>query len=202
MTSKRIVVSLALAWVSATGAAAEVTPEIFGLVGAGRLSRIEDRSFGVKPWVGGGLAVKFDSFGVEGEVSQLLGSTLEPATCAVVSPPCVGSARQGMRSAGLAGANLLYYFGSTPTQFFVTGGGGALWSKEVITVTRVGPDQATFGEAELTNTGFVWNIGAGVRIPLTAKLSLRPEFRYYDSRTVSRSNLSLIRASVALAYGW
>jgi hypothetical protein len=202
MTTKGIVPSLALLVLAAGAGAQDVTPEVFGRVGVGRLSRIEDRSFGVNPWVGGGLIVSYGSFGVEGEVGQMLGSTLEPATCAVVSPPCVGSARAGMRSAGLAGANLLYYFGAAPTQFFITGGGGALWSTEVITVTRVGPSQATFGEAEVTNTGFVWNVGAGVRIPLAAKLYLRPELRYYDSRTASRSNLSLIRASVALGYSW
>jgi opacity protein-like surface antigen len=180
--AKGAFVSLGLALVAATGAPAEgIRPEIFGRAGVGRLSRVEDRSFGAKPWIGGGLGVKFGSLGVEAEVSRMLGSTLDPATCGVISPPCVGSAREGMRSAGLAGANVLYYFGASPTQFFVTGGAGVLWSKEVTTVTQVGPAQATFGEAELTSTGFAWNVGAGVRIPLTARLSLKPEVRFYDA---------------------
>ena len=97
--------------------AASTSPEVFAKVALGRLFRIEDRSFGNEPSIGGSAGLRFGSrVGVEFEVNQVLGLTLEPAPCGVVIPPCVGTARSGARSARVASANLLYYFGGPGSQ--------------------------------------------------------------------------------------
>lgn len=180
-----------------------ITPEVFANIAVGRLFRIEDRSFGNKPSIGGSAGLRLGSrLGVEFEMNQLLKLTLEPAPCGVVVPPCVGSARRGMQSARVASANLLYYFGGPGNQLYLIGGAGALWSREVTTLIRFGPTQATIEEVEYADTGFAWNLGAGVRIPIASRLLLRPEIRLYDATALSRSNLSLLRVSIGVGYHW
>ena len=183
--------------------AADFAPEIFGSVGIAHPFRIEDRDFGMKPSVGGGVGVRIGSrLGVEGEFHQVLGLELEPVVCGVVIPPCVGSAREGLRSLRIAGVNVLYFFGRSRAQFYLTGGAGALFSREMNSIVEAGPTEARISEFEESETGFAWNVGAGARIPIAASLALRPEIRIYDATAGSRGNLGLLRASVSLAYYW
>jgi hypothetical protein len=198
---------LALGCVGASGAEPSpgwsVKPEIAGNIAMGRLFRVEDRSFGNRPSVGGSVGLRLGSrLGIEFEMNEVLKLSLEPAVCGVVDLPCVGSARQGMRSARVASGNLLYYFGGPGIQLYVIGGAGALWSKEATTLVTATPTQAIIEELEYAETGFAWNVGTGVRIPIGSRLLLRPEIRLYNSTALSRSNLNLLRLSVGFGYHW
>jgi hypothetical protein len=84
----------------------------------------------------------------------------------------------------------------------VTGGLGALWTKGVGSVTFAGRDSWRITEQEFRERGLVWHVGTGVRIAVTRRVSVRPEFRLYDSTIQSRVNLNLLSGSVAVAYGW
>jgi hypothetical protein len=165
--------------------------------------RIEDRAFGNNLNVGGSAGLRFGSrLGAEVEFNETFGLEPRPAVCGVAVPPCVGGARQGLLSARIASANLLYYFGRSRTQFYVTGGAGALWSTEVTPMTVVRQTTATMSELRYDSAGFAWNVGAGVRMPLARGFLLRPEFRFYEASALSRANLSLIRLSMGLGYTW
>lgn len=195
-------VLLVLGW-AGHGRAQGIHPEIVGNVAVGRVFRLEDRSFGNKPAAGGSAGLRIGSrLGVEFEMNQVLKPALEPAVCGVVEPPCVGSAREGLRSARVASANVLYYFGGPGPRLYLIGGAGALWSRETTALVRVTPAGAVMEELQYAETGFAWSVGAGLRIPAGSRLFLRPEIRLYDSTALSRSNLGLLRLSLGLGYHW
>ena len=79
--------------------AQSLTPEVFISVGGAHPFRIEDRGFGTHLSIGGGVALRWRRVGVEFEVNRTLGLSPEVATCGVVNPPCVGTARSGLLSA-------------------------------------------------------------------------------------------------------
>jgi opacity protein-like surface antigen len=97
---------------------------------------------------------------------------------------------------------VLYFFSDARSQPYITGGLGALWTKGVGSITFGGSDPWRITELEFSDRGLAWHVGAGVRIAVTRSVSVRPEFRLYDSTIQSRVNLNLFRGSVAVGYGW
>jgi hypothetical protein len=116
--------------------------------------------------------------------------------------PCLGTGREGVRSATIASANVSYFFSDSSIQPYLTGGIGALWSNEVFTNVQRTPTQVVLTEQDRADTGLAENIGAGVLIPITRAISLRPEFRVYLSILQSRANLTFYRASIGAGYHW
>ena len=178
--------------------------DIFGGIGWGHLFRVEDRTFGDRPTLAVGVGVDLSRrVRVEFEVNDTPGLTPEPVRCG--APPnvtCVGTGRDGFSRARIATGNVLYFFSNGRSQPYVTGGIGALWTKGVSSVTFGGRDVWRITEQEFHERGLVWHVGAGIRIAVTRRVSVRPEFRLYDSTIQSRVNLNLLRGSVAVAYGW
>ena len=66
----------------------------------------------------------------------------------------------------------------------------------------VGETTATVSEFHETDTGLAMGVGFGVDVPLTSRLSLRPEFRTYSSVAMSRVNLGLHRGAIGVRYRW
>lgn len=87
-------------------------------------------------------------------------------------------------------------------QFYVAGGIGSLWWKEVAPVVTVTPTRAIMSELMSDDTALAIDAGAGLRLEVTESVAIWPEFRYYDSTLGSRANLSLTRFSIAAGYEW
>jgi opacity protein-like surface antigen len=108
----------------------------------------------------------------------------------------------GVRFAGTAvftTANLLYHFSTSKAQPYVVGGVGFVHHENR---TRF-PGIEFPGER--TTNGFASNFGAGVKIFLNQKISIRPEFRVFIGDTAGSGvepPFSVGRASVAVAYHW
>ena len=180
-----------------------LAPEVGVSVGGAYPFRVEDRGFGTHPNIGGSVGLRWRRLGFEVEANRTLGLSPEPAHCAF-RVPCVGTAREGLLSATLASVNVLYFFPAAPSrlapQFYVIGGAGALWSREVTSAATTGPTQVTLSELVYDDTGLAINGGAGVRLRLTDAIVIRPEFRLHNSTAMSASNLSITRFSITAAY--
>lgn len=87
-------------------------------------------------------------------------------------------------SASLVSANVTYYFGRDGAHPFVSAGIGGFWSSEQVFLVR-------------PNTILAWNVGAGALIPITRTISVRPDLRAYK-----KSELWMIRPSIAVGYTW
>jgi hypothetical protein len=79
--------------------------------------------------------------------------------------------------------NAAYFFSSARAQPYLSGGIGAFWSDPVYLFRP--------------NTRFAGNVGLGALIPITAAISLRPEFRAY-----MKADLRVFRPSIAVGYHW
>lgn len=182
------------------------TPEIFVSVAAGQPSRFGDQSFGTHPNVGGGAMVSWRKLGFEVEANRTLGLKRQPLPCALERPACLGATSAGLTSAVIVSTNVLYRFGGAGARTgpYVTGGIGAMWTKETTTVATFNGNEpvALMAEFDASGTGLALNAGAGFRMALTRGLSLRPEVRIYSSTVQSRLNLSVFRFSVAAGYQW
>ncbi|HEY7448735.1 MAG TPA: outer membrane beta-barrel protein [Vicinamibacterales bacterium] len=184
--------------------AADSRVEVFGGIGWGHLFRVEDQTFGDRPNIAAGLGVElFPRVRVELEFSDTVGLTPDSTPCG--APPgitCVGEGRDGFSRARMATGNVAYFFSNGRTQPYITGGIGTLWSKGVSSITFGGGNPWIITEQEFHERGLVWHVGTGVRLAVTRRIFIRPEFRIYDSTIQSRVNLNMLRGSVAVGYGW
>jgi hypothetical protein len=176
---------------------------VFVSVGAAQPVRFGDRGFGVHPNVGGGALIFWRRIGVEVEGHRTLGLKLKPLPCALERPACLGATSAGLTSTTLASVNVLYPLsGTSRTGPFVTGGIGAMWTRETTSVTSLAGNLPLLAEVEAGGTGLAVNAGAGFRMLVVQRLSFRPELRIYSSTVQSRLNLSVIRFSVTAGYQW
>lgn len=183
-------------------AAQELRPAIFGAAGVANVYRTEDQSFGTEPNVGAGLGIEWKRLGLDAEVHRTLGLTPRAVQCAIGNVPCAGSAREGFLEATMLSGNVSYFFGGRRVRPYVTGSVGVLWTESVDSLTIVSRTAATLSEFHESDTGLAVGIGAGVDVPLTTALSLRPEFRTYSSVAMSRVNLGLHRGTIGVRYSW
>jgi opacity protein-like surface antigen len=98
--------------------------------------------------------------------------------------------------------NVQYLFHGTRLRPYLTAGVGALWSRSVWSRTRVRGSQAIQSERNVEDLGFGPDVGAGLRVPLTAKTSVAADIRWLEAGTTSPLNLSVARASIRLVHGW
>lgn len=186
---------------TAAGAAAQdLRPAVFGALGVAKVYRTEDRSFGTALNVGGGMGIEWGRLGLDVDAHR---TRLTPLTfqCGVVGTPCVGEAREGFEEATMLSGNVRYFFGSR-VRPYVVGSVGLLWTEGVNSLTVVHNGVATLSEFRERDTSLALGFGAGVDVPLTPQLSLRPEFRTYSSTAMSRVNLGVHRATLGVRYRW
>lgn len=201
----RTTMILPMALLLASGAkplsAQELTPVGFGSVSLANLYRTEDRSFGTDLNIGAGGGIEWKRLGVDLEVHRTVGLEPRDAPCAV-TVPCVGSAREGLLDATMVLGNITYLFGQSRLRPYVTGSVGLLRTSSVNSLTVADNTAATVSEFREEDTGLATGIGVGVDVPLTPRLSLRPEFRTYWSVAMSRMNLGMHRGAVGVRYRW
>jgi opacity protein-like surface antigen len=184
-------------------AAGDLNYDVHASAALGRLFRFEDNPIGSGPNFGAGFGLRHSSgLALEVEFNRTLGLEPSIAACGIVGIPCEGSARNGVLSADVASAHVLYYFGRSRVQPFVAGGVGALWSKNVSSILWASETRAVFEEQQWSDTGVALSFGGGFRIRLGGGFWARPELRFYGASIRSRANLSLFRPSVAVGYEW
>lgn len=180
----------------------ELRPAVFGAAALANVYRAEDQSFGTELNLGAGLGTQWKRVGLDAELHRTIGLAPRPVQCGIVNRPCVGSAREGFQEATMLTGNVSYFFGSARVRPYVTGSIGVLWTESVNSLTTVGETTATVSEFHETDTGLAMGVGFGVDVPLTPRLSLRPEFRTYSSVAMSRVNLGLHRGAIGARYRW
>ena len=156
--------------------------QVFGGIGWGHLFRAEDQTFGDKPNIVVGVGFDLsERVQIEFEVNDTVGLTPEPVACGAPSGVvCVGTAREGFERARIAMGNVLYFFSNGRNQPYVSGGVGALWTKGFGSITFAGHQPWRIVEQPFQDRGLAWHVGAGVRLGVTRRVSVRPEFRIYD----------------------
>jgi hypothetical protein len=157
--------------------------EVFGNLGAGKITRFDDDTrFGGGLNIGGGAGWRpLRSLGLEVEAHGITG--LDDTVTSAVA---------------LAG-NALYYFPVRNTTFqpFVLGGFGTLRTR-----SRGLDDFGRGSLRERADTGWGINVGAGARLQMAPRWSLRPQVNYIECPWLSRENLGQVRGSIALGYHW
>jgi opacity protein-like surface antigen len=84
----------------------------------------------------------------------------------------------------------------------VIGGVGVMWTDWANSITIVRNGVAEVSQLEEQDTGLSISVGGGLRAAVVERISVRTEFRVYDSTLMSRSNLGLVRVSAGLSVGW
>jgi opacity protein-like surface antigen len=183
------VIFLSLLLIAPTVCAQNYTPrgEIFGSVGGGK-AYDDEGSIGKGVDFGGGIGYRLTPrFGIEGQVNRISYNRDLPL-----------SARfEG--TAVFTTANVLYHFTTSKAQPYVIGGLGFVHHE----------NRARFAEESTTfirsTNGIATNFGAGVKIFLSKKFSLRPEFRVFIADTKGSGvepPFSVWRGSIGFSYHW
>ena len=193
---------LSVAVVAGPAEGQELRPAVFGTAAFANVYRTQDQSFGTELNLGAGLGTQWKRVGLDAELHRTIGLAPRTVQCGIVNVPCAGSAREGFQEATMLAGNVSYFFGAARVRPFVTGSVGVLWTEGVNSLTTVGATTAVLSEFRERDTGLALGLGFGVDVPLTPRLSLRPEFRTYSSVALSRVNLGLHRGAVGLRYRW
>jgi len=156
--------------------------EVVGMIGYGRFGD-DEGSLGNGLCLGGGAGYTFSSrVGMEVVVETLnysrdfdSSARFEGETLTVV-------------------ANVLYYFSAKRTRPYVLGGVGLLHS------TRRSEFRFEEGTERFSFTDDRWafNLGSGVRIGVSERFAVRPEFRVL----IGRGLLNVLQGSVGFVYDW
>jgi hypothetical protein len=194
-------VIIAVAPSLAAAQTASWTPELSVSAGLGHVFRWEDRSFGDRANVGGGVAISRPS-GWALEIAGDRTSGLEPplAACGIANVTCVGVGHDGPRSIAVASLTVHYRFRARRVQPHVFGGLGMMWSRSVHSVTHVRGPIATISESESRDRGFGPDLGAGLRLAIGRRLSISSEVRWLDAPWRSRQNLAITRLQLRVTY--
>ena len=184
--------------------------EVFVMTGSGHVFRRRGGEDSVS--IGAGIGIRLSSrFNVELEYNQLPNLSPKPISCGgignlvggiFVPLPCVGTGRNGPDRFSLASANLLYSFSDSRIQPYVAGGAGVDWSRSFSSISRPQGNEVIITETFSKDSGFVWNMGAGIRIYATPRVSIRPDVRYYNAVLMSSHNLAVVRLGVGLGVHW
>jgi opacity protein-like surface antigen len=198
-----ITLTLAIAVLSAHQAAAQesptytsyLKPELFVSAGGGVAGQWLSECC-PPTWknLGIGLNVRLSRrFGVELEGNRMLGA--EPARITATrlradgTPGARFEYREGISSMTLASGNILYYFSDRRIQPYVSAGIGGIWERGIFySSTRV---EEAYRHNDVAGTA-----GAGLRLSITPRISVRPEFRVYAT---SRTRVETVgRAAIAV----
>ena len=169
--------------------------------------RFDDQTFGDRPNLAVGVALWHRSrVGLALDVNRAFGLSPAAAACGVlidgVPAPCEGDAHDGVRAATVASLTALYRVGSGRVQPYVLAGIGVLRSRSVWSLSVVQGDRVVQTEQEQRDTGLGPDLGAGLRIAVTPRLSLSPEIRWLEGSARSALNLSVTRVSLRASYVW
>jgi opacity protein-like surface antigen len=176
--------------------------DLFVSLASAHIFRAEDRTFGDRPDIGGGVRLPLTHrIGLQFEVNRPLGLHADAARCGLAAG-CIGTAREGLLEATLATANVYVRFPHGRAEPYLIAGAGGLWTTGVNSLTVVRDGVGVMSEFESRDAGLAIGGGAGVDFALTRRLSVRPEFRIYDSSAMSRMNLTVFRSSVAVGWRW
>ena len=151
--------------------------EVFATIGGASVSRYQsETSFGSGPALGMGVAIRWLSrLWLDAEASEIRGL------------------KESVDSAAAVSAVVAYdLVGSKRARLYLFGGPAML-------LTRHTADALNAAHNEV---GWGLDVGMGVRLALSPRVSIRPELRYLDAPWLSRTNLGLTRASVAMGYHW
>lgn len=174
-------------------------------LGADRVSRFEDRSFGTVASPGVGFEyrpVKPLALGVD--VHRAAGLDVVPYAC---RPPagvlCAGGGRNGVLETTTTSVTAAWYGTSNPrVQPYVLGGLSVVRSRSVNTFTVARAELWTVSEQEYADTGLGPTAGVGVRFLVSKRFVIKPEWRLAGGTALGRANLSVMRTSVAVGYAW
>jgi hypothetical protein len=92
--------------------------------------------------------------------------------------------------------SVVYHFSEGRKQVFVMASAGLLRSE----TTHTYPLGGTVTTVRSEDNGFAWGGGGGVRLFLTPRLSLRPQFRLVFSEATGI--MGLAAASIGIGYHW
>lgn len=187
MIRTAILMSLLLLAPAASAQDRERRGEVFGSIGGGK-AYDDEGSIGKGLDIGGGVAFRLTpKFAIEAEVNRM---------------EYERNFSSGVRFAGNAvftTANLLYHFSTSKAQPYVIGGVGFVHHE----------NRSRFPEDGIlpkrTTNGFAQNFGAGVKLFVNEKFSIRPEVRVFLGDTAGSGvepPFSVGRASVAFTYHW
>ena len=171
--------------------------------------RFEDRGFGNHLNFGAGAEVSvWRGLRIGGEINRTFGLSPKPAECGAILDrtgqplPCIGSARNGLSSATAGSITAAYYFGKKRVQPYLIGGISFMNAKQHSAAFAVHKGYVEIDETSNSSTGMGPTFGAGLRVSISRRLSIRPEVRFSDGTCMSSLNLSQWRISVGAAYGW
>ena len=192
-----------------TASTAPVTREAFGSIAFGHLANC-CRTFGDTVNVGGSAGIRWRRLIAEFEFNRILGLSPTSLPCAIQYGQRCMPGHQGARSATTASGNVLFLFPRPTVEPYISGGLGLMLSTQVdpdldeqfSSVPNTPPLAVNVIDRETHDLGFAINYGAGLRIPLTSSLMIRPELRLYDATLLSAYNMGLLRASMQLGYRW
>jgi opacity protein-like surface antigen len=157
--------------------------EVFGGIGAARMGG-DEGSLGKGPHALGGVGVRFAP-----RLSLEVDVTRTQHERDIAGGPLKGTAT------GVFGSGV-YHFSERRTQVFVMGGVGLLRSEIVHTYSLGG----TTTTVRSDDNDFAWGGGGGVKIFVTPRFSVRPQFRLVFSEATGV--MGLAAGSVAIGYHW
>lgn len=181
--------------------------EIAGGIALGHVYRFEDTTFGNRPnvMVSAGLRHR-KGFGVEAEFDRTFGLRPRPAPCGIlidgVPAICVGNGRDGVESVSIASIGARYEFQGTRFKPYLLAGLGLLRSTSVWSTATVDGNRVVVTEQRLVDTGFGPDLGAGLSLDVSPRITIRPEVRWLDASVRSRLNLGTTRLGALVAYRW
>lgn len=189
--------------------ASEISPEVFGTIGFGHLANC-CRVFGDGPLVGGGAGLWWRRLGVEVDAQRMLGLSPRSLACAVQYGQECLPGEQGARSMALASVSALVTLAKTRVEPYVAGGVGVMWSTQtepdLERLFSGGPGRpptaVNLQQRDVSDRGFAFNFGGGVRIPVTAAIAVRSEVRIYNAELLSAYNMGLVRVAAQVGYRW
>jgi hypothetical protein len=189
-------------------AAAQAPPrlDITASVGATWVFRIEDEPIGTAISPGAGVEWRvLPRLGLGVELSRVTGFEPRVVSCAGLPTvtTCIGSARSGVLETTIMSTTGAWYFAAAPRVHpYVIGGFDVMWSHTVASITFVRNNEGTILERESHDRGTGITAGFGVRVLVGRHVVLKPEWRIYDGSLLGSANLSAMRTSVAMGYGW
>jgi hypothetical protein len=204
--TRTVLASLCTLWLPVAALAQPARQiDLTASIAVGRVSRAEDRSFGTAFTPGAGIERRpVSRLGLGVEVSRVGGLDPIPLACgAPAGVSCTGGAREGVLDVTLLSGTAAWYIVSRGAiRPYVTGGVGVVRSRSLASVTYASPAGWTLQEREESDTGMGLTAGAGIRFLVGNHVVIRPEWHLYDGSIRGRANLSVMRTSVSVGYGW
>jgi hypothetical protein len=172
-------------------------------VGLGHVLVYQGSTLGDRVNIGGGFGIFHRSgIGVEIEINRTLGFAPGLAPCAIEGTFCYGTTHTGIRPPTVMAAVVHYRFKGQRVRPYLTGGIGALFSRSVQPTSPVGGPEIIHTEAEVGETGYGPDLGAGLRVAVSRRFSVSPEIRWLDAPWLSGANLAVTRIVARTAYSW